>query len=128
MTDEELRLTPEPEIAWEKLRLPDEEDEDDFEGGYSDEPKLFSQLLTPVNQNPFFQLKTYNFWTGHTNFKITKAMALILSNVSGIESLDIVSPYRFHISIGHRFKETEVKVNFTSTAIAFLNEKNRRNQ
>lgn len=122
-----MRINPEYEIAWEKLKLPgedEEEFEDEEEVGYrdnDDEPQMqLSQIFTQQSQNPFFQLKTYNFWTGHTNFKISRRITLIINSVLGVESLEIVSPYRFHISIGNRFVPNEVKHEVQSQVIEYL--------
>ena len=124
---EDARLNTEFEIAWEKLRMPDDEEEDDDTYPEYDEPKAQLLQFSTANQSPFYQLKKFNFWTGHTNFKINKGIVLIIDSVLGVESIDIVSPYRFHISVGLRFKEQEVKMNINTAVIDFLqaNEKKR---
>jgi hypothetical protein len=116
------------EIGWEKFKFPDEEEDDEevdeFEEDteYDDEENDNGRLLSVIPQqiNPFFQLKKYNLWTGHTNFKITEAIVLIIENELGVETLDIITPYRFHMSIGKRFNEKEVKLNVTNTVINFI--------
>ncbi len=121
-----MKINPEHEITWEKLRFPDEPDEEDeANDNWSDseeEPKIQFASMMPSIQNPFYQLKTYNFWTGHTNFNITKRLGLIMNSIPGVESLEIVSPYRFHISIGSRFVQGEVMAEFASTITDFLRE------
>ncbi len=118
-----MKINPEHEIMWEKLKFPDEKDEDDY-GGFEEEeePKIQFASMMPSMQNPFYQLKTYNFWTGHSNFNITKRLALIMNSIPGVESLEIVSPYRFHISIGSRFVPGEVMSEFANTLTDFLRE------
>lgn len=115
------------EIGWEKFKFPDEEDEedeeDDFEEGTEyDEENDNGRLLSviPHQINPFFQLKKYNLWTGHTNFKITEPIALIIEDEIGVETLDIITPYRFHMSVGKRFDEKEIKLNVTNKVISFV--------
>lgn len=123
------------EIGWERFKFPDEQDEEDeFEesGEFEDENAENFQLaqVFPQQINPFYQLKKYRLWTGHTNFKITQAVALIINNTLGVETLDIISPYRFHMSVGLRFDEKEIKLNVTNTVIKFLKdyEKNKRHK
>ena len=111
-------------IVWEKLKLPDEKDEDDFEEeeGFNDEPR-FIPLINPAGmQNPFYQLKSFEFWTGHANFKITKPITIIINSVLGVESLDIVSPYRFHFSVAKQFQARKVMDDISSAVIDYLGE------
>ena len=125
------------EIGWKKFKFPDDDDdEEDDEGSFEDtdfdedrqQGMSISQVF-PQQINPFYQLKEFNFWTAHTNFKISPQVALIIGNVAGVETLDIISPYRFHMSVGLRFDEKEIKLNVTQEVILFLeqNEKNKRN-
>lgn len=48
--------------------------------------------------------KLYNFWMGHTNFRITKPLLNKILNTNGIEECTPFSPYRFRIAIGKAFK------------------------
>lgn len=48
-----------------------------------------------VNNNVF----QYEFWLIHTNFPIKKSMKRKIDSMIGIESLNIISPYRLIISI-----------------------------
>ena len=131
-----MKINPEYEIAWEKLRFPDEaeddyDDEDGHEGYNDSEPKFMPiASLIQTNNNPFFQIKNYDFWTGHTNFKITEPIAVIMSKVLGVESLEVMSPYRFHISIGSRFIGGEVMSEISAQVVEFLEkyEKNCRDE
>ncbi len=125
------------EIGWEKFKFPDEDEDDekdDYEEGteFEEENAENFQLaqVFPQQINPFYQLKKYRLWTGHTNFKITQPIALIRDNLLGVETLDIITPYRFHMSVGLRFDEKEIKLNVTNTVIRFLkeHEKNKRHQ
>lgn len=123
------------ELGWEKFKFPDEvEDEEEGyeEGTEFEEEESRGQLLSVIPQqiNPFFQLKKYNLWTGHTNFKITWPIIHIIRKTLGVETADIISPYRFHMSVGQRFDEREVKINVTNRVINFLKEyeKNKRQQ
>lgn len=53
--------------------------------------------------------KTFDFWIGHTNFDITPLEKAILEEIEGVETLDIVTRYRFRVSVGKAFKSDEVK-------------------
>lgn len=53
--------------------------------------------------------KTFDFWIGHTNFDITPLEKAILEEIDGVETLDVVTRYRFRIGIGKAFKSDEVK-------------------
>lgn len=52
--------------------------------------------------------KIFNFWLGHTNFDITKKIASIIEKTQGVETLDIFTRYRFRISVGKAFKDSDV--------------------
>lgn len=111
------------EIGWERLTLPNHEEESEEEDEYDDDPKVkIGQIFIPHSENPFFQLKSYNFWTGHTNFRLSQPVVLIINSVLGVESLEVVSPYRFHISVGQRFDQTDVKSAVQTQVIEFLKE------
>lgn len=51
----------------------------------------------------------YRLWMVHTNFDVTEQVASTVENVPGIETLDIISRYRFRIGIAMAFDQTEVK-------------------
>jgi hypothetical protein len=55
--------------------------------------------------------KIFNFWTIHTNFRLTNDIREIIDNTDGIETFDIYSPYRWRIAIGKAFNSSEVKQN-----------------
>jgi hypothetical protein len=52
--------------------------------------------------------KIFNFWTGHTNFNITKNVARVIETTNGIETLDIFTRYRFRIGIGKAFEDRTI--------------------
>lgn len=121
-------------IIWEKFEFPnneiDEKDEiEDFDNykEYDDEPKInIGQLISePMPTNPFVRPKTFNFWCFHTNFKITAKLAEIINDFHGVESLEIISPYRVYISIGKVFDDTEIRKNLQDELINFLNEQSK---
>ena len=50
----------------------------------------------------------FKLWVGHSNFKLTNKFYNIIGNVNGVESLDILTPYRFRMSIGKLFRDRDV--------------------
>lgn len=70
--------------------------------------------IIPVNDNTLSG-KLFNFWMGHTNFNITPTIAEIIENNDGVETLDIFTRYRFRISVGKAFDDSEVMRNINAT-------------
>jgi len=110
------------QIQWEKFKFPheslDEEDEEHLEDEpsyeYSEEEmgpgmKLGQILsLSGQSENPFLQLRTFNFWVGYTDFKVTLDMLEKIANVDGVESLDYITRYRLIMSVGKLFSPRDV--------------------
>ena len=63
--------------------------------------------IIPLTENTASS-KIFNFWLGHTNFNITKKVAEIIEETSGVETLDVFTRYRFRIAVGKAFKDSEV--------------------
>jgi hypothetical protein len=63
--------------------------------------------IIPLTENTASS-KIFNFWVGHTNFSITRNIALIIEEISGVEALDVFTRYRFRIAIGKAFKDSNV--------------------
>lgn len=51
----------------------------------------------------------FNFWIGHTDWKITWKDYSTMMWVDGVEILNVCSPYRFVLSIGKAFDDRVVK-------------------
>lgn len=72
----------------------------------------------------------FNFWVGHTNFKLTEDDCETLDSILGVETLDVFTPYRFRIGIGKMFKFANVRArihNFVigdTTLQAYMSEEN----
>jgi hypothetical protein len=64
--------------------------------------------------------KIFNFWTGHTNFDITLKVAALIEQVSGVETLDIFTRYRFRIAIGKAFKDATVMQEINEKVYEYL--------
>jgi hypothetical protein len=79
--------------------------------------------LIPYNEHTASG-KIFNFWTGHTNFNITKNIMDILESVDGVETLDVFTRYRFRIAIGKCFDDSLVMNQINKTIYNFLDTKN----
>lgn len=70
-------------------------------------------LQTPMGMIPLTENTLagdiFNFWTGHTNFPISKHIVDIIDGTDGVETLDIYTRYRFRISVGKAFDAQIVK-------------------
>lgn len=82
-------------------------------------------IATPMGIIPYNEFtasgKIFNFWTGHTNFKITEDIFNIMENVLGVETLDVFTPYRFRIGIGKAFDATMIKQDINEAIYKHLN-------
>jgi hypothetical protein len=75
--------------------------------------------LIPYNEHTASG-KIFNFWTGHTNFDITKQIVDIIDLIEGVETLDIFTRYRFRIGIGKCFEDSSVMSEINQTIQNFL--------
>ena len=134
-------------IVWEKWVDPylqtiqdsaptgDEDDEDLEEEYLEDEEELeeygavdklgkFRAIATPMGIIPINEStasgKIFNFWVGHTNFDITNALALIIEETPGVETLDVFTRYRFRIGIGKAFHDSKVMRDINSRVYNYL--------
>ena len=68
-------------------------------------------ILTPFGMMPLTEQSLasnhFKFWVGHTNFKLLKKHSKIIGSVEGIESVDILTPYRFRISVAKLFVDRD---------------------
>jgi hypothetical protein len=89
----------------------EEEDQEDQEDVASIIPHKSSLpvIATPMGLVPYTEntacTKIFNFWTGHTNFDITKDIAQKIELCGGVETLNVFTRYRFRISIGKAFDD-----------------------
>jgi hypothetical protein len=69
-------------------------------------------IMTPMGIVPIHESNLpgaiFNFWMGHTNFRINEQEKDVIMNVAGVESIDVFTPYRFRISIGKAFHQKDV--------------------
>jgi len=101
---------------------------DELEGlddlGYDIDPEVRDQLenmanipsiktiMTPFGMLPLTEQSLasnhFKLWVGHTNFSVLKSHARIIGSVKGVESVDILTPYRFRIGIAKLFVDRDV--------------------
>ena len=101
---------------------------DELEGlddlGYDIDPEVRDQLenmanipsiktiMTPFGMLPLTEHSLasnhFKLWVGHTNFSVLKSHARIIGSVKGVESVDILTPYRFRIGIAKLFVDRDV--------------------
>lgn len=69
-------------------------------------------MFTPMGVIPYTENTAagfiFNFWTGHTNFNLSKKICDIIEGTDGIETLDIFTRYRFRVAIGKCFIDSVV--------------------
>lgn len=72
-----------------------------------------SIMTTPMGIIPITEHTSaghiFNFWTAHTNFRMTPEIIEAIDNTDGIESFDLFTPYRWRIAIGKAFSSAGVK-------------------
>jgi hypothetical protein len=113
--DTSLGFTTEEDNIPEELLNEEESEEpkDDIKSLQSQfvRPKI-PFMFTPMGIIPYTEStassKIFNFWTGHTNFNLSQKICDIIEQTEGVESLDIFTRYRFRISVGKVFIDSEV--------------------
>ncbi len=113
----------EDENDWDKNSLSYEEQE---ESQYADDesPQIMGgmpfHMMKPMMPVKIVTEKDFNFWMGHSNFPISETVLDVIAFCPGVESVDILTPYRFRISIGLLFPPGEVMSGIAQTVIGYL--------
>ena len=100
----------------EQLAVEEEEEEELYEEEEIVEklPSLnhIKTIMTPFGIMPLTEhslaSQHFKFWVGHSNFKLTDRVYQVVGNTKGVETLDILTPYRFRIAIGKMFVDRDV--------------------
>lgn len=110
-------------IAWEKWTSPflagfgnhDEDDEHDFDDMdlmESAPKKRHKVIISDMGIIPVYDKKALigvlNFWIGHTDFPISHPICELIADTPGVESFEVMSPYRMRISIAKLFTVEKV--------------------
>lgn len=121
MAEDDSSADPEPSF------YDDENEEAETEHGQ--EPIEFYKrptkvIMTPMGIIPYTDNtasnKIFNFWVGHTNFDITSSVATIIEQISGVETLDIFTRYRFRIGVAKLFETSSVINDINNSVYRFL--------
>lgn len=72
--------------------------------------------------------KIFNFWTAHTNFRMTRELLNIVNETDGVETLDLYTPYRWRVAIGKAFESHTVKENIARNLKAIPPKKSNEQQ
>ena len=79
-------------------------------------------IMTPFGIMPLTEHSLasnhFKLWVGHSNFKILKSHVKIIGAVAGVETVDILTPYRFRMSVAKLFVDRDV---MSSVREALLN-------
>lgn len=62
----------------------------------------------------------FKLWVGHSNFKILKSHVSVIGSVAGVETVDILTPYRFRISVAKLFVDRDVMVDVRKALLTSL--------
>ena len=77
--------------------------------------KSIKTIMTPFGMMPLTEQSLasnyFKFWTGHTNFKLLKSHIHTISMVDGVETIDVLTPYRFRIGVAKLFVDRDVMSN-----------------
>ena len=114
------------EVQEEPSGFPLENEEESYtegEGEYQDSPEYADGhegaipvrgVMTPYGMMPLtddtLASKKFKFWVGHSNFRLTEDYYGVIGPIEGVETLDILTPYRFRIGVGKMFVDRNVMV------------------
>ena len=81
-------------------------------------------IMTPFGIMPLTEHSLashhFKFWVGHANFKLTDKVYQVVGNTDGVESLDILTPYRFRIAIGKMFVDRDVMSTVRNNLLEYI--------
>jgi len=81
-------------------------------------------IVTPFGVLPLTEQtmasKSFKFWVGHSNFKLTEAFYKVIGQHPGIETLDILTPYRFRIAVGKMFVDRDVMTSVRDEMVRYV--------
>ena len=128
------------DVYWEKWVDAYEEQlegiEIEEEEGYEEE--MFVEKLSPMSHIPTIitpfgimplteqslASQHFKFWVGHSNFKLTDNVYQVVGNTEGVETLDILTPYRFRIAIGKMFVDRNVMSTVRTNLLEYIKDAN----
>lgn len=75
--------------------------------------------IIPI-MNPKALAEVMNFWVGHTDFSICFGVCEVITETPGVESYEVMSPYRMRIAIAKVFKANKVMSNISKRVSEFF--------
>jgi len=86
--------------------------------------KSIKTIMTPFGMMPLTEQSLasnyFKFWTGHTNFKLLKSHIDTIGMVEGVETIDVLTPYRFRIAVAKLFIDRNVMSDVRSCLLKTL--------
>ncbi len=86
-------------------------------------------IMTPFGILPLTEQnmasKYFKFWVGHSNFKLTEDFFQVIGHHPGIETLDILTPYRFRIAVGQMFVDRDVMKGVRDIMVSHITDENK---
>ena len=116
----------------EEVEIEEDEDETVYEEEmFGDKMHLMNHIksiMTPFGIMPLTEQSLasqhFKFWVGHSNFKLTDKVYNIVGNTPGVETLDILTPYRFRIAIGKMFVDRDVMSTVRTNLLEYIKDAN----
>jgi len=95
---------------------------------FMDDMPLYSvpikTIMTPFGVLPLTETslasKHFKFWVGHANFRLFEDYIPVIEQCDGVESVDILTPYRFKIGIGLLFQDRQVMNNVRAALLGAI--------
>jgi hypothetical protein len=102
----------------------------ELDRGYDEEVEQFvpvKGVMTPYGMLPLtddtLASRKFKFWVGHANFRLTEDYYSIIGPTEGVETLDILTPYRFRIGVGKMFVDRTVMSSVRDKMVAYVGAK-----
>ena len=127
------------DVYWEKWIDAYEEqtvaiESEEEESVYEEEEEMLAEkfalmsniksIMTPFGIMPLTEQSLasqhFKFWVGHANFKLTDRVYHVVGNTPGVETLDILTPYRFRIAIGKMFVDRDVMSTVRTNLLTYI--------
>lgn len=105
-----------PSIVQNIVEQNPEEQENEFD---QPENKLSRVIVSQDSQ----MLDTLSLWIGHTRTNITPKLAANIAKVEGVETLDVITRYRFRVGIGKLFNDRKIKSSIAELIKSYIGKK-----
>lgn len=108
-----------------------EDEDEDIDIDYGDSISMFEKpiktIMTPFGVLPLTETSLasnhFKFWIGHTNFKLLNSHQEVIEGCDGVETLDILTPYRFRIAAAKLFRDRDVMHNVRKALLNVIADK-----